>query len=84
MFMRHFGHGVGHWQYRRQEVETVTEMEADSEGDNNDIEEIDEQEDIDEDEESEGEEELASEKSDEDGSGDECDSDGSDLGYASF
>ena len=38
----------------------------------------------DKDEESEGEEELASEKSDEDGSGDECDSDGSDLGYASF
>jgi hypothetical protein len=84
MFMRQFGHGVGHWQYRQQEVETVTEMEANLEGNDIDIEEINEQENIDKDEESEGEEELASEKSDEDGSDDECNSNDSDLGYVSF
>jgi len=39
--MRHFGHGVRHWQYRQQEVETVTKMEADLEGNDIDIEEID-------------------------------------------
>jgi len=84
MFMRHFRHGVGHWQYRQQEVKTVTEMEADSEGNDDNIEEIDEQENIDKNEESEGEEELASEKSNKDGSDNECDSNDLDLGYVSF
>jgi len=68
IFMRHFGDGV----------DNATEIDADSEGNDDDIEELDEhEEEIDEDEESEGEE-LASE-SDDDGSDDGCDSD--DLGY---
>jgi len=83
MFMRYFGHGVGHQEYRwRQEVDTATEMEAGS-GNDDDIEELDEhEEEIDEDssltKESEGEEDLGSE------SDDGCESDGDDLGYASF
>jgi hypothetical protein len=82
IFMRHFGDGVGHQKDRlRQEVDTATEIDADSERNDDDIEELDEhEEEIDEDEESEGEE-LASE-SDDDGSDDGCDS--NDLGYASF
>ena len=85
MFMRHFGHGVGHQQDRWwQEVEAVTEMEADLEGNNENIEETDEhEEEIDKDEKLEGEEELASESDDNDGgSNSGCDID--DLGYASF
>jgi len=82
IFMRHFGDGVGHQKDRLwQKVDTTTEIDADSEGNNDDIEELDEhEEEINEDEESEGEE-LASE-SDNDGSDDGCNSD--DLGYASF
>jgi hypothetical protein len=81
MFMRHFGYGVGHQQYRaRQEVEN--EMGAEG-NDNSDDPEIDIN-DVgvdDSDEESEGEdsEELASGNDD-----DLADSDSDDLGYASF
>ncbi len=83
IFIRHFGHGVGHQKDRwQQEADTATEIEADSEGNNNNIEELDEhEEEINEDEESEGEE-LASESNNNDGSNDGCNS--NNLGYASF
>ena len=82
IFIRHFGHGVGHQKDRwRQEADTATKIKADSEGNNNDIEEVNEhEEEINKDEESEGEE-LASE-SNNNRSDDGCNSD--DLGYASF
>jgi hypothetical protein len=82
MFMRHFGHGVGHQQYgARQEVETEMGPEG---NDNSDDPEIDindvSVDDPESDSEPEGEdsEELAS------GNDDSDDLDSDDLGYASF
>jgi len=56
MFMRHFGHGVGHQQYRwQQEDDATIKIEADLDGDNDNIEELDEhKEEIDSDKEFEG------------------------------
>ena len=84
MFMRHFGHRVGHQQYRKQQEETEmgpVEGNAnldDTEIDLNDV-NVDNS-----DKESEGEEELATGSN---GDSDDCSDEGGDsddLGYASF
>jgi hypothetical protein len=78
MFLRHFGHGVGHGQ--PEEVET--NMDADLTRNDDDVEGSDEHDDNG----SEEEDSLASESDNDDGSDDGCGSDDSDLdlGYASF
>jgi len=84
MFMRHFGHGVGHQQDGKQQEETEmgpVEGNADSDDTEIDLNDIN----VDNsDEESEGEEELATGSN---GDSDDCSDEGGDsddLGYASF
>ena len=85
MFIRHLRHGVGHQQHKQWQ-EGNTEMDANSEGNEDDTDEIDECKKgvDDEDDESEGEVELISESGDDDGSNNGCDCDSDNLGYASF
>lgn len=91
MFTRYLGQGVGHQRYgKRQEVEIEMGAEGNDESEEIDEEEIDLNIDVDDEEtESVGEEDLAIESDDDgsEGSNDgrtDSDSDGYDLGYASF
>jgi len=86
MFMRHLGQGVGHQQHKQWQEGGDTEMDTNSEGNEDDTDEIDECEEgvNDEDDESEGEVELISESNDDDGTNDGHDRDSDNLGYASF